>query len=693
MESDVRLLESWWTRRDAEAFNEIVTRYSGLVYAACLRILGDPSEAQDVAQECFTRLAERPAAISISLGGWLHRMATRRALDAHRSDSRRRSREERYANTVESINTPDDLSWQEIRAFVDEAIDALPEEQREVIVAHFLQRRTHQAIAEALGVSRGTVINRINKGIEEARSILAKRGVTVAETALAALLGSRLVEAAPVTLASELGRLALAGTAGKTAPVLNTTGAIGGTLLMKNTLIGVALLVAAALVAWFVTSPRTDSPQPGQDAEPTLALRELAPPAAQPQDPPVDTAQLAETLEATLGGAQASTQASELASGGAVVDGIVRNQSGAPVAGAAIHIAERPTQDDVLGKPPVTHTGTDGRFRATHVNPEVQAVFADHPDYAPGWTGIAPTADGTEHVEIVLTQAGALEGTVTSGGIPQPGAFVGAWLDASGQDTLTDADGRYRIGRIPTGEWVVSLILKDADGVQREARQSVLVSNGTVTYVDFDLSPPVAELSGSITLRGKPIEGGYVALLVDTDRGFKEERRVPLENGGRYSILRVPEGSAELAITAITRERKHYFRMAAFEILGDVPNVCDVDIQPGTGVVSGAVKLDEPAENGYIMLLAGEFDPAELSRETLLHVDSKKVGMSQKPSAPYRFDELEPGSYTLLALIHPDVKAMSNTIDPLGTALIDLKTVNLADGEELVVDLMPTPVP
>ena len=70
---------------------------------------------------------------------------------------------------------------------VDECIDALPDDQRVVIVAHFLQRRTHQAIAEDSGISRRTVINRIQRGIEGTRRLLTKRGVVVAEAALDAV--------------------------------------------------------------------------------------------------------------------------------------------------------------------------------------------------------------------------------------------------------------------------------------------------------------------------------------------------------------------------------------------------------------------------------------------------------------------------------------------------------------------------
>ena len=55
--SDHALLERWLTNRDAEAFREIVDRYAGMVYGTCTRILRNPDDAEDVAQECFLQLA------------------------------------------------------------------------------------------------------------------------------------------------------------------------------------------------------------------------------------------------------------------------------------------------------------------------------------------------------------------------------------------------------------------------------------------------------------------------------------------------------------------------------------------------------------------------------------------------------------------------------------------------------------
>ncbi len=85
--------------------------------------------------------------------------------------------------------------------------------------------------------------------------MLTKRGVVVAEAALATLLGSRVVEATPVGFASALGRLALAGTVGKGAPVATATGILGGSILMNKALIGVATIVITALIAWYCHEP------------------------------------------------------------------------------------------------------------------------------------------------------------------------------------------------------------------------------------------------------------------------------------------------------------------------------------------------------------------------------------------------------------------------------------------------------
>jgi len=80
MASDDSLLQRYAQTRDADAFAELTRRYAGLVYGACLRVTGNHADAEDVAQECFLELAQKASAITVSLPGWLHMLAQRRAI-------------------------------------------------------------------------------------------------------------------------------------------------------------------------------------------------------------------------------------------------------------------------------------------------------------------------------------------------------------------------------------------------------------------------------------------------------------------------------------------------------------------------------------------------------------------------------------------------------------------------------------
>ena len=123
--ADHNLLERWVTKRDADAFNALTRRYSGLVFSAALRILGNSSDAEDVAQSCFETLAIANDPPTGALAPWLHRVATNRALDALRRARNRTVRERVYA---ESHETHVEIAWDDIYAHVDAAINELPDE-------------------------------------------------------------------------------------------------------------------------------------------------------------------------------------------------------------------------------------------------------------------------------------------------------------------------------------------------------------------------------------------------------------------------------------------------------------------------------------------------------------------------------------------------------------------------------------
>lgn len=213
-ESDLALLRRFAELHDTQAFAEIVRRYAAMVFNACRRIVRDASLAEDVSQETFFRLMRRPESVSHSVGAWLHQAATNLAVDAVRSDSARRRREHAYAEDASEENGEASLrevqNWAELSPIVDEALSELPNETRNLLVAHFLCGRPQNELAAEAGTSAATMCRRIKAGVEALQSRLRDRGITMAPLALMGLLGENgLQTAAPKTLLTQLGKMTM----------------------------------------------------------------------------------------------------------------------------------------------------------------------------------------------------------------------------------------------------------------------------------------------------------------------------------------------------------------------------------------------------------------------------------------------------------------------------------------------------
>lgn len=258
---DTTLLERWTRQHDAEAFNAIVDRFADQVYATCRRILRNDADAEDVAQECFLHLVRAGGDVRASLGGWLHRVATSKSLDRIRRDASRRAREGAYADVTDATGVPVDAGWDEIQRHVDEAIEALPEETRDAIVAHFLGRKSHAEIAAELRVGRRAVSYRIERGVAAIRRELSRRGVSLSAAALVPLLAVE-ATAAPLSLKATLGKLAIAaGTASGGGGATAGGSLLGSLILMKTkSLLVAGILIAVAAGLYFAMTRAANKP-------------------------------------------------------------------------------------------------------------------------------------------------------------------------------------------------------------------------------------------------------------------------------------------------------------------------------------------------------------------------------------------------------------------------------------------------
>jgi RNA polymerase sigma factor (sigma-70 family) len=181
-----------------------MAEYAPMVYNTGRRVLGSDEQAADVVQETFFDFLKNAPRITESLGSWLHQVAARRAVDLIRGNSARRRREAAYA----SDNIPETETWAEVEPLVDEALDELPDEMRELLIAHYLRGESMSRIALAKALSQPTVSRRITAALEALRAGLRGRGVTVGLVALGALLAER-VQALPEFLLDSLRKIAL----------------------------------------------------------------------------------------------------------------------------------------------------------------------------------------------------------------------------------------------------------------------------------------------------------------------------------------------------------------------------------------------------------------------------------------------------------------------------------------------------
>lgn len=239
-----------------------IHRHADLVYATCRRILGDEADAADAAQETFFQFVQQAGRVRGSVAGWLHRVATRRCIDRIRQNVSRRRREEAYAS--EDRSTPD--AWHEIEPLVDEALDALDPDARDLLVSHFLEGRSMAEIGAVRKLSQPTVSRRVAGALDALRAILREKGVMAATGSLGGwLMGT--AEAAPAGLMQALGKMALVHTAAQGGA------AAAGSALAAGKLAALAGTGAALLgMGWWLLQPQPVPVAPATNEPPGFVV-------------------------------------------------------------------------------------------------------------------------------------------------------------------------------------------------------------------------------------------------------------------------------------------------------------------------------------------------------------------------------------------------------------------------------------
>jgi RNA polymerase sigma-70 factor, ECF subfamily len=165
-------------RGDADALAILYDRHSRIVYSLAFRIVGDPTEAEEVVQDVFAqawRQAERYDTTRGAVVAWLLMIARSRAIDRIRSRRGLPPLAPDGSKGLQEMVDPAEgpelmtLGGEQIRR-LRAALNSLPLPQRMTIELAFYEGLTHVEIAERLEEPLGTVKTRIRLGLLKLRS-------------------------------------------------------------------------------------------------------------------------------------------------------------------------------------------------------------------------------------------------------------------------------------------------------------------------------------------------------------------------------------------------------------------------------------------------------------------------------------------------------------------------------------------
>jgi RNA polymerase sigma-70 factor (ECF subfamily) len=165
-------------RNERGAFDLLVLKYQHKVVKLVARLLRDPAEAEDVAQEAFVKAYRALGSFrgDSAFYTWLYRIAVNTARNAIASRQRRpvdyeaelsESEQSNLASRLRHTDTPEATALsEEIRQTVNQAIEQLPEDLRTAIVLREVEGLSYEEIAAAMDCPVGTVRSRIFRARE-----------------------------------------------------------------------------------------------------------------------------------------------------------------------------------------------------------------------------------------------------------------------------------------------------------------------------------------------------------------------------------------------------------------------------------------------------------------------------------------------------------------------------------------------
>lgn len=189
------------------AFEQLTRKWQGVVCAVALGVLRDLQASEEVAQEVFLAVWQKLATLQNvdSFGPWIRQMTRNKALAYRRAAMRRTSRVIADSDAVDRAGDDvDPVLAAEERRIVQEALDALPDDARDVMILFYREGRSIKQVARLLELSEAAVKKRLSRARQSIREDVLGRlqGVLVRTAPGAAFTAAVVVSISPAPAAA-----------------------------------------------------------------------------------------------------------------------------------------------------------------------------------------------------------------------------------------------------------------------------------------------------------------------------------------------------------------------------------------------------------------------------------------------------------------------------------------------------------
>ena len=168
---------------DTSAFEELYHRHFRRVYALCLRMMGNPTEAEDMTQDVFLQLYNKIGMFrgESAFTTWLHRMTVNQVLMHFRKKSTRSELLTEEGETpVQIVKGTENPGTAPVidRIGLENALKQLPTGYRTVFVLHDVEGYEHYEIAEMLGIAEGPSKSQLHKARLKLRQLIRQQAAS-----------------------------------------------------------------------------------------------------------------------------------------------------------------------------------------------------------------------------------------------------------------------------------------------------------------------------------------------------------------------------------------------------------------------------------------------------------------------------------------------------------------------------------